>query len=63
MAYLRELSPHRCRCGARAVVQVFNALNAPLGEFCRSCGKRELARLRAVEAHSVATRVRRRRAA
>ena len=43
MAHLREINIHRCnRCGKRAAVQGHNERNAPMGYFCRPCGRRWL---------------------
>jgi len=47
MAYMREIG--RCRCGRPAAVEVFSRLNASMGLFCRTCGKREAARLNRLE--------------
>lgn len=44
MAHLRRIATQFCRCGKRAAVVLMNKANAPLGVFCQSCGKVELAR-------------------
>lgn len=41
MAYLRDITA-KCRCGARATVQLFNFQNAPQGRYCKACGARVL---------------------
>ena len=41
-AHLRSIV-RPCRCGRPATVELFNTFNASCGDFCRSCGKRELA--------------------
>lgn len=42
MAYLRELRRSCLTCRRRAAVELVNAQNAVVGEFCRPCGKRQL---------------------
>lgn len=41
MAYLKDITA-RCQCGARAVVQLVNFQNAPMGRYCKPCGARAL---------------------
>ena len=49
--HLRELPAPQCtNCNARATVEIFNARNAPVGAYCKSCGKRAVARLNEREA-------------
>jgi hypothetical protein len=42
-AHLREMYVRHCSCGKPAKVELFNTFNAPLGSFCKPCGKRALA--------------------
>jgi hypothetical protein len=48
MAYMQELYDRKCRCGSVAKVVVFNRFNSGV-QYCRPCGKRELARLKLAE--------------
>jgi hypothetical protein len=54
MAYLKDLD-QQCRasgCTRRAVVAVYNRVNACLGEYCRACGKSALRKQEQSEASS-----------
>jgi hypothetical protein len=43
VAHLRELPQSRCRnCAARASVVLYNHVNAPLGTYCKQCGRSAL---------------------
>ena len=42
MAYLKELRTRCEACGSPATVQLFHALNVPLGRYCRPCGAAQL---------------------
>lgn len=46
--HLREILKPKCQCGKPATVELYNDRNAPCGKYCRSCGKRALARMRMV---------------
>lgn len=44
MYWLRPISG-ACRCGRPATHELSNWMNAPLGRYCRACGKKEVTRL------------------
>lgn len=45
MAYLKDIFQHRCAdCNKPARTELFNRFNAMNGRYCKSCGKRELAK-------------------
>lgn len=46
MAYLKSIE-HKCPCGKRATVEVFNNFNAPCGTYCKTCGERYVRELKA----------------
>jgi len=55
MARLRELDRRRCRCGARAHVEVIADMGRRIGIFCGRCAPRELRKLQALEANAAAS--------
>lgn len=48
MAHMQNLGVRKCKCGSRATVVVFNRFNSGV-QYCRPCGKRQLAILKASE--------------
>jgi hypothetical protein len=55
MAYVREISQPRCKCGKLAKLTVLNRVNAPQGDYCRSCADRELRALQRCEDAKIGT--------
>jgi hypothetical protein len=56
MAYLIAFDGTCDRCRTkRATVRVYNARNAPLGDFCRTCGERFAKEISAQEAKQTTT--------
>ena len=49
MAYLRDIPRPKCSCGRPARVELVNRVNAPIGCYCPSCGRRRLKALIAQE--------------
>ncbi len=49
MAYLKRIYRPRCPCGKLATHTLINRANAPDGDYCFRCAKREAAALNAAE--------------
>ena len=54
MAYLKEII-YKCGCGKRQAVALYSFRNEEEGRFCRTCGKRALARQQEIEREMFAT--------